>query len=75
MIVFVLGGTEHMLEYIRHDRLFSNQIIFLKHKQQELVRLEVPFATLKFVEKHTDFQIDGVGGLLTFKMTAGIRWK
>ena len=72
MIVFVLDGTEHMLGYIRHERLFSNQIIFLKHKQQELVRLEVPFATLKSVEKHADFQIDGVGGLLTFKMTASI---
>ncbi len=72
MILLVLDETEHTLEYVRHDHLFSNQIIFLKHKQQELVRLAVPFARLKSVEKHADFQIDGVGGLLTFKMTAGI---
>jgi len=70
MILFVLDKTEYTLEYIRYDNFFSSQIIFLKHEQQELVRLVVPFATLKSVEKHANFQIDGVDGLLTFKMSA-----
>jgi len=65
-----LDKTEYTLEYIRYDNFFSSQIIFLKHEQQELVRLVVPFATLKSVEKHANFQIDGVDGLLTFKMSA-----
>lgn len=69
MILFVLNGTEHALEYIRYDKI-SHQIIFLKQKQQELVRLVVPFATLKPLEKHAEFQIDGIEGILTFKMSA-----
>jgi TIR domain-containing protein len=69
MILFVLNGTEQALEYIRNDRI-SHQIILLKQKQQELVRLVVPFATLKPLEKQAEFQIDGADGLLTFKMSA-----
>lgn len=70
MILFVLDETEYTLEYIRYDHIFANQVIFLKREQQELVRLVVPFATLKSVEKHADFQIDGISGLLTFRMAA-----
>src|SRR5260370_16795704 len=68
-IIFVLNGTEHTLEYIRRDNI-THQIFFLKRKQQELVRLVVPFATLKPLEKHVEFQIDGVDCLFTFKMRA-----
>lgn len=69
VVLFVLDGTEHALEYIRYDNI-SHQILFLKEKQQELVRLVVPFATLKPLEKQAVFQIDGVDGLLAFKMSA-----
>ena len=69
VILFVLNGTEHALEYIRYDKI-RQQILFLKEKQQELVRLPVPFGTLKTIEKQAAFQIDGVNGLLTFKMSA-----
>lgn len=68
-ILFDLNGTEHTLEYIRSDEIVR-QVIFLKERQQELVRLEVPFATLKPVEKQVAFQIDSVDGLLAFKMSA-----
>jgi nucleoside phosphorylase len=71
IILFVLDGIEHALEYIRYDKI-SRQILFLKEKQQELVRLVVPFATLRPLVKHATFQIDGVDGLLTFKMSAVI---
>lgn len=69
IILFDLNGTEHALEYIRYDKI-TRQTLFLKEKQQELVRLEVPSATLKPVEKQATFHIDGVDGLLTFKMSA-----
>ena len=69
MILFILDGTEHTLEYIRYDKI-HHQILFLKEKQQELVRLVVPFATLKPLENQAAFQIDGIDGLLTFKMSA-----
>ncbi len=69
IILFVLNGTEHALEYIRYDEI-TRQILFLKETQQELVRLVVPFATFKSLEKHAAFQIDGVDCLLTFKMSA-----
>lgn len=66
---FFLNGTQHTLEYIRYDKL-SHQIIFLKRGNQELVREKVPFATLKTVERKTQFQIDGVDCLFTFRMQA-----
>lgn len=69
IILFVLNGIEHALEYIRYDKI-SHQILFVKERQQELVRLIVPFATLKPLVKHAAFQIDGVDCLLTFKMSA-----
>lgn len=69
IILFNLDGTEHALEYVRYDKI-RHQILFLKEKQQELVRLVVPFATLKPVEKQAAFQIDGVDCLLIFKMSA-----
>jgi hypothetical protein len=69
VILFVLDGTEHALEYIRYDKITS-QTLVLKEKQHELVRLVVPFATLKPLEKQAAFQIDGVDALLTFKMSA-----
>lgn len=68
-IIFDLNGTEQTLEYTRYDKI-SHQIFFLKRKQQELVRLQVPFATLKPVEKREKFQIDGVEGIFIFKMSA-----
>ncbi len=70
MILFVLDGIEHTLEYMRYDKIFGQQILFLKENQQELVRLPMPFATLKSVEKQATFQVGGVDGLLTFKMSA-----
>ena len=69
MILFTLNGAEQALEYIRNDRI-TQQIILLKRKQEELVRLVVPFATLKPLEKRVEFQIDGVNCLFTFKMRA-----
>lgn len=68
-IIFVLNGTEHTLEYLRRDN-FTHQIFSLKRKQQELVRLVIPFASLKPLEKQVKFQIDGVDCLFTFKMSA-----
>lgn len=68
-VIFVLNGTEHTLEYIRRDNI-THQIFFLKRKQQELVRLVVPFATFKPLKKQVKFQIDGVDCLFTFKMSA-----
>ena len=68
-ILFNLNGTEHALEYIRNDRI-THQIILLKRRQQELVRLVVPFATLKPLEERVEFQIEGVDCLFTFKMRA-----
>ncbi|HEY4035554.1 MAG TPA: toll/interleukin-1 receptor domain-containing protein [Ktedonobacteraceae bacterium] len=67
--LFILNGIQHALEYIRNDRI-THQIIFLKREQQELVRLVVPFATLKSLEERVEFQIDGVNCLFTFKMRA-----
>lgn len=69
MILFLLNGTEHTLEYMRRDNL-SHQIFFLKRKEQELVRLVMPFATLKSLEKCAEFQIDGVDCRFTIKMSA-----
>ncbi|HLG60455.1 MAG TPA: TIR domain-containing protein [Ktedonosporobacter sp.] len=69
MILFLLNGTEHALEYMRRDNL-SHQIFFLKRKEQELVRLLMPFATLKSLEKCAEFQIDGVDCRFTIKMSA-----
>lgn len=68
-IIFVLNGMEHTLEYMRRDNI-THQIFFLKRKQQELVRLVIPFATLRPLEKQVEFQIDGVNCLFTFKMSA-----
>lgn len=68
-IIFVLNGTEHTLEYVRRDNI-TYQIFVLKRKQQELVRLVIPFATLKPLEKQVKFQIDDVNCLFTFKMSA-----
>ena len=68
-IIVVLNGTEHTLEYMRRDNI-SHQIFFLKRKQQEIVRLVVPFATLKPIEKQVKFQIDSVDCLFSFKMSA-----
>lgn len=69
MILFLLNGTEHALEYMRRDN-FSHQIFFLKRKEQELVRLVMPFATLKSLEKCAEFQIDGVDCRFSIRMTA-----
>ncbi len=69
VILFVLHETEHALEYIRRDEI-RRQILFLKERQQELVRLVVPFATLKPLKQQAAFQIDGVDCLLTFQMSA-----
>ncbi|HEU5227557.1 MAG TPA: TIR domain-containing protein [Ktedonobacteraceae bacterium] len=69
MILFLLNGTEHALEYMRRDN-FSHQIFFLKRNEQELVRLVMPFASFKSLEKCAEFQIDGVDCRFTIKMTA-----
>jgi len=69
IITFTLNGTEHTLVYTRYDK-FSHQIITLEQGQQELVREIVPFATLKTLEKRSQFQIDRVDCLFTFKMSA-----
>ena len=68
-VIFVLKGREHTLEYMRRDNI-SHQIFSLRERQQELVRLVVPFATLKTLERQENFQIDGVDCLFTFKMSA-----
>lgn len=68
-IIFDLNGTEHTLEYTRYDKI-THQIFFLKRKQQEIVRLSVPFASLKPIVKQVEFQIDGVECLFMFKMSA-----
>jgi hypothetical protein len=69
MILFVLNGIEHTLEYTRRDNI-SHQIFLLKRKEQELTRLVMPFATLKSLEKRAEFKIDGVECRFIVKMAA-----
>lgn len=69
MILFVLNGIEHIVEYIRRDNI-SHQIFLLKSREQELARLVMPFATLKSLEKHAEFKIDGVECRFIVKMAA-----
>jgi hypothetical protein len=69
VILFVLDEAEHTLEYIRYDKI-HHQTLLLKEKQQELVRLVVPCATFKLLEEYAEFQIDGVGSRLIFRMSA-----
>lgn len=68
-IVFDLNGRQHTLEYLRRDNI-SHQIFLLTREREELVRLVVPLATLKSLKEEVAFQIDGVGCLFTFKMSA-----
>jgi hypothetical protein len=68
-IIFDLNGRQHTLEYLRRDNI-SHQIFSLTRERQELVRLVVPFATIKSLKKEAEFQIDGVKGLFTLKMAA-----
>ena len=68
-IIFDLNGVQHTLEYMRDDRI-AYQIFSLKERQKELVRLQIPFATFRPIEKREKFQIDGVEGVFIFKMSA-----
>jgi hypothetical protein len=67
---FLLHGTEHTLEYLRRDNVFEKQVFTLTWRQQEVARLEMPFGTLKKLEKQVSFMIDGVDSVLHVKMAA-----
>lgn len=68
-IIFVLRGIEYTLEYLRRDNI-THQIFTLQWHQQDLVRLVLPFATLKPLEKYEEFHLDDVPCLFTVKMSA-----